>query len=76
MRRSAAFALLMALLTSAPVSAQAIRGHLIDDSNQAPVGGATITVLIGDDRGAQTLTGDDGSFLISLDAWGTISSRP
>ena len=71
MRRSATFALLLALLSSAPASAQAIRGQLIDDSNQAPVGGAMITVVIGDDRGAQTLTGDDGSFLIALDAWGT-----
>ena len=71
MRRSASIALLLVLLTSAPARAQAIRGHLIDDSNQAPVGGATITVLIGESRSTQTLTGDDGYFLVALDAWGT-----
>ena len=70
-RRSAPLALLLALLTSTPVCAQAIRGHLIDDSNQVPVGGATITVLIGEVRSTQTLTGDDGYFFVALDAWGT-----
>jgi hypothetical protein len=71
MRSSALFAVLLAMLTATPASAQAIRGHLIDDSNQVPVGGAIITVLIGEVRGIQTLTGDDGSFVIALDAWGT-----
>ena len=71
MRRSVLIALWLALLTSAQVSAQTVRGHLIDDSNQAPVGGATITVLVGEDRGVQTLTGDDGYFIIALDAWCT-----
>lgn len=49
----------------------AIRGHLIDDGALAPVGGATITVLIGETRGARVTTRDDGSFFIALDAWGT-----
>ena len=71
MRRSASFALLLVLLTAAPASAQAIRGHLIDDSNQAPVAGATITVIIGESRSTQTLTGEDGYFFVTLDAWGT-----
>ncbi|MGD2122927.1 MAG: carboxypeptidase-like regulatory domain-containing protein [Gemmatimonadota bacterium] len=71
MGRTAAFAFAAALLTSAPVSAQAIRGHLIDDSNEAPVGGAIITVLLGEARGPQALTGDDGSFFITLEALGT-----
>jgi hypothetical protein len=71
MRRSASIALLSALCITAPVGAQAIRGHLIDDSNGAPVGGATITVLFGEVRASHVLTGDDGSFLISLEAWGT-----
>lgn len=60
MRRSDALALLLVLLTSTPASAQAIRGHLIDDLSQTPVSGATITVLIGENRSAQTLTDDDG----------------
>lgn len=71
MLRSASFACLLALLNWTPAGAQFIRGHLIDDSNGAPVGGATLTVLFGEVRTSQTLTGDDGSFLISLDAWGT-----
>jgi len=70
MRSSALFAVMLAMLTSTPASAQAIRGHLIDDSNQVPVGGATITVLIGEVRNTQILTGDDGSFFVALDAWG------
>ncbi|MCK5651438.1 MAG: carboxypeptidase regulatory-like domain-containing protein [Gemmatimonadetes bacterium] len=71
MRRSVPLALLLALLISTPVCAQAIRGHLIDDSSLSPVGGATIMVLIGETRSAQTLTGDDGYFFIALNAWGT-----
>jgi hypothetical protein len=58
------------LATASGAGAQAIRGHLIDDSRLEPVGGATITVLIGDSRGAQVRTRDDGSFFIALDAWG------
>lgn len=71
MRRSAAFTIALALLAPAEVSGQVIRGRLIDDSNEAPVGGATIIVLVGEVRVSQVLTGDDGSFLISLEAWGT-----
>lgn len=71
MLRSAALACVLALLTSTQVSAQAIRGHLIDDSNGAPVGGATITVFVGEVRGPQTLTGDDGYFLLTLEEPGS-----
>lgn len=71
MKRAPVFALLSALLASSPLSAQAIRGHLIDDTNGTSVGGATITVLFGELRTSQILTGDDGFFLISLEAWGT-----
>lgn len=68
--RSSLFAVLVAMLTFTSANAQAIRGHLIDDSNQVPVGGATITVLIGEVRSTQILTGDDGSFFVALGAWG------
>ena len=71
MRTSALSAFALVLLTASPVGAQAIRGHLIYDSSGTPVGGATITVLFGEIRASQTLTGDDGSFLITLEAWGT-----
>jgi hypothetical protein len=71
MRRFPAFAFVLALLISSPAGAQSIRGHLIDDSNQAPVGGATITLMVGGIRSTQTLSGEDGSFFIDLNAWGT-----
>jgi len=71
MKRSSPFVFLLASLTASPAAGQAIRGHLIDDSNQVPVGGATITLLIGGVRDLRTLTGDDGYFFIDLDAWGT-----
>jgi hypothetical protein len=71
MRRPALLAVLLALFLSTPLSAQAIRGRLIDDSNASPVDGATVTLLIGDERGARTLTGEDGSFFFDLDAWGS-----
>jgi hypothetical protein len=71
MGRAAALTLVVAILTPAPVSAQAIRGQLIDDSNEVPVGGATITLLVGGSRGAQALTGEDGAFFIPLEASGT-----
>ena len=71
MRSLAPLVLLSVLLTSSPAGAQAIRGHLIDDSNLTPVAGATITVLMGEARSVQTLTDDEGYFLVGLDAWGT-----
>jgi len=50
---------------------QAVRGHLIDDGSLLPVGGATITLVLGEARMTQVLTRDDGSFFIGLDKWGS-----
>lgn len=69
--REALLALLAGAVFTASASAQAIRGHLMDDEQLTPVGGATITLLSGDSRGPQVLTQDDGSFFIALEAWGT-----
>jgi len=71
MRRFVPLVALLVLLATSQGHAQAIRGYLIDDSNQNPVPGATITLLVGETRGVRTLTDDDGYFLLSLDDWGT-----
>lgn len=72
MRRTSLLVLLLAAqLPGASLRAQAIKGHLLDDEQLTPVGGATITLLVGEERGVQVMTRDDGSFFIPLQAWGT-----
>ncbi len=69
-RWTAVLVLAGALAAGSEARAQAIRGHLVDDELLVPVSGATITVLIGEQRGRQVPTRNDGSFFIPLDSWG------
>lgn len=62
------FALAALCLQTSPMSAQVIRGRLIDDATLAPIDGATLTLL--NEDGAEldrTLSNDEGVFILDAE---------
>lgn len=58
--------LLLPLLLPAPLLAQTLAGRVVDESTDAPVGGAVVSLLSRDGtERARALTGADGAFLLS-----------
>jgi hypothetical protein len=68
-------ALATATALHAPLHAQSVSGRVLDADNGAPVSQATIAVIYEGSTVSGALTGDDGTFEISLDRAGTYTLR-
>jgi hypothetical protein len=69
----------LAYLVSAPaIHAQIVSGRLLDDETDAPISGAELFLLDGDDRVAgRIMSGDDGTFLLlaGKNGWYKLQAR-
>jgi hypothetical protein len=70
-----AAALLPLLLLASPLSAQTVRGTVVDAATDVPVAGAVVTVLEGNRHVGRVRTADDGSFEIALRRAATVVVR-
>ena len=74
--RTLAFAALLPLLLAEAMSAQTVRGMVLEDTTKTPVAGALIELLEHDSVRASATTDSLGWFKIELDAPGSFRLRP
>lgn len=62
---------LSSVLLAHPASGQVLQGYVVDDSTRMAIGGATVTVLLGDETVGGAIADRDGWFFFALPGAGT-----